>query len=130
MAENKLPVAVVTGVGPGLGAALARRFAKGYAVAINARKTDFIASVAKEIPRRWRQCHSRYQGDIGDPKQTAAMFKLDSRTHRYLPRGPALQCRQRRHSVRLSTSALSSTKPIGASMRWEHSYARRKSHRI
>ena len=37
MPENKLPVAVVTGVGPGLGAALARRFAKGYAVAINAR---------------------------------------------------------------------------------------------
>ena len=42
MAENKLPVAVVTGVGPGLGAALARRFAKGYAVAINARKPEFI----------------------------------------------------------------------------------------
>ena len=37
MAESKkLPVAVVTGVGPGLGASLARRFAKGYAVAINA----------------------------------------------------------------------------------------------
>ena len=49
MAENKLPVAVVTGVGSGLGAALARRFAKGYAVAINARKPEFLRSLAEEI---------------------------------------------------------------------------------
>ena len=33
------PVAVVTGVGPGLGAALARRFAADYAVAILARRS-------------------------------------------------------------------------------------------
>ncbi len=38
MKESKAkPVAVVIGVGPGLGASLARRFAKEYAVAINAR---------------------------------------------------------------------------------------------
>ena len=47
MAEK--PVAAVLGVGPGLGAALARRFAKGYAVAINARRTEYLASLAEEI---------------------------------------------------------------------------------
>jgi NAD(P)-dependent dehydrogenase (short-subunit alcohol dehydrogenase family) len=45
-------VAVVTGVGPGLGAALARRFAEGYAVAILARKPDFLRALAAELPRR------------------------------------------------------------------------------
>jgi len=74
MAENKLPVAVVTGVGPGLGAALARRFAKGYAVAINARKRDFIAAVAKEIRGEGGQV-LEVPADIGDPAQTAAMFQ-------------------------------------------------------
>ena len=73
MAENKLPVAVVTGVGPGLGAALARRFAKGYAVAINARKRDFIAAVAKEIRGAGGQV-LEVPTDIGDPAQTSAMF--------------------------------------------------------
>ena len=36
--QGNKPVAVVTGVGPGLGAALVRRFATTYAVAILARK--------------------------------------------------------------------------------------------
>jgi NAD(P)-dependent dehydrogenase (short-subunit alcohol dehydrogenase family) len=74
MAENKLPVAVVTGVGPGLGAALARRFAKGYAVAINARKPDFIRSVAADIRGAGGQAFE-VPADIGDPAQVAAMFK-------------------------------------------------------
>jgi NAD(P)-dependent dehydrogenase (short-subunit alcohol dehydrogenase family) len=42
-------VAVVVGVGPGLGAALARRFAAEYAVALMARTPDLLASVAAEI---------------------------------------------------------------------------------
>jgi NAD(P)-dependent dehydrogenase (short-subunit alcohol dehydrogenase family) len=46
--SNK-PVAVVTGVGPGLGAALARRFAATYAVAIVARKADYLKSFAGEL---------------------------------------------------------------------------------
>ncbi len=50
MAEStQVPVAVVVGVGPGLGAALARRFARGYAVALLARKGDYLATLAKEI---------------------------------------------------------------------------------
>src|SRR5579863_5467686 len=42
-------VAVVLGVGPGLGAALARRFAQGYRVAISARRADFLRELAGEI---------------------------------------------------------------------------------
>ncbi len=50
MAESKhREVAAVVGVGPGLGAALARRFAKGYTVALIARKRDYLESLAKEI---------------------------------------------------------------------------------
>jgi NADP-dependent 3-hydroxy acid dehydrogenase YdfG len=74
MADKKLPVAVVTGVGPGLGAALARRFAKGYAVALNARKPDFIASVAKEIRAAGGEA-LEVPADIGDATRVAAMFK-------------------------------------------------------
>jgi NAD(P)-dependent dehydrogenase (short-subunit alcohol dehydrogenase family) len=42
-------VAAVVGVGPGLGAALARRFARGYAVAIVARNRDYLAGLAREM---------------------------------------------------------------------------------
>src|SRR5579872_5173788 len=74
MAQEKLPVAVVTGVGPGLGAALARRFAKGYAVAINARRPDFIRSLAEEIRAAGGNVLET-PADIGDPAQVATMFK-------------------------------------------------------
>ena len=47
MAEK--PVVAVLGVGPGLGAALAHRFAKEYAVAINARRAEYLKSLAEEI---------------------------------------------------------------------------------
>jgi len=47
--SNSRPVAAVVGVGAGLGAALARRFAKVYAVALVARGEDKLASFAKEI---------------------------------------------------------------------------------
>jgi NAD(P)-dependent dehydrogenase (short-subunit alcohol dehydrogenase family) len=46
---NSRPVCAVVGVGPGLGAALARRFAKEYAVALVARGEDKLAALAKEI---------------------------------------------------------------------------------
>ena len=46
---NSRPVCAVVGVGPGLGAALGRRFAKEYAVALVARGEDKLAALAKEI---------------------------------------------------------------------------------
>jgi len=42
-------VAVVVGVGAGLGAALARRFAAEYRVAMLARGEEYLTSLAKEI---------------------------------------------------------------------------------
>lgn len=49
MPESKQAVAAVVGVGPGLGAALARRFASGYALALVARKMDKLEELAREI---------------------------------------------------------------------------------
>ncbi len=46
--QNK-PVAVIAGVGPGLGASLVRRFASTYAVAILARSADYLMSLANEM---------------------------------------------------------------------------------
>jgi NADP-dependent 3-hydroxy acid dehydrogenase YdfG len=47
---NKSPVAVVTGVGSGLGGALVRRFARGgYAVAMMARSRDFMDRLGAEL---------------------------------------------------------------------------------
>src|SRR5439155_24123673 len=46
------PVVVVTGVGPGTGAAIVRRFSRGgYAVAMLARSRDRLASLEREIER-------------------------------------------------------------------------------
>jgi NAD(P)-dependent dehydrogenase (short-subunit alcohol dehydrogenase family) len=48
--ENSAPIALITGVGPGTGAALARRFAQGgYRVAMLARNADRLESLAAEI---------------------------------------------------------------------------------
>ncbi|MBI3796283.1 MAG: SDR family NAD(P)-dependent oxidoreductase [Deltaproteobacteria bacterium] len=73
MAEAK-QVAVVLGVGPGLGAALARRFAQGYAVAINARSAEYLRSLAGEIRTAGGQV-LEVPADIGDRAQVEAMFK-------------------------------------------------------
>jgi NAD(P)-dependent dehydrogenase (short-subunit alcohol dehydrogenase family) len=62
-------VCLVTGVGPGTGAALARRFAQGYAVAMLARSADRLAALAREIPR------SRgYACDVADAAALADTF--------------------------------------------------------
>ena len=62
------PVAVVTGVGPGTGAALARRFARGgYAVAMLARDRTRLTSLERGI------AHSRaYPCDVTDETQLDA----------------------------------------------------------
>jgi len=76
MAESKQsPVAVVTGVGPGLGAALARRFAQTYTVAINARSAEYLRSLAAEIRSAGGQV-LEVPADIGDRAQVEAAFAL------------------------------------------------------
>src|SRR5450432_2661803 len=56
-ANSKRPVAVVVGVGPGLGSAVARRFAAEYTVALVARNADYLAKVAAEIVAAGRSAH-------------------------------------------------------------------------
>jgi len=68
------PVAVVVGVGAGLGAALARRFAEGYAVALVARSEDVTGSVAKEI-RAAGGVALPVKSDATDVAQVAAAYE-------------------------------------------------------
>ncbi|HSD09394.1 MAG TPA: SDR family NAD(P)-dependent oxidoreductase [Candidatus Binatia bacterium] len=75
MPESKQSrVAVVTGVGPGLGASLARRFASEYAVAINARNADYLRSLAREI-RSGGSVAFEVPGDVGVRAQVEAAFQ-------------------------------------------------------
>jgi NAD(P)-dependent dehydrogenase (short-subunit alcohol dehydrogenase family) len=73
------PVCAILGVGPGNGAAFARRFsAGGYAVALMARRGDIIDPLAAELPdaRAWRcdaaeagdieRCFAEIRGDMGE----------------------------------------------------------------
>lgn len=69
------PVAVVIGVGPGLGASLARRFSKEYAVAIGARSADYLRTLAGDI-RNTGGTPLEVQADVGNREQVAAAFKM------------------------------------------------------
>src|ERR1700683_1988075 len=72
--QSRKPVAVVTGVGPGLGAALARRFAATYAVAMLARKAAYLKALAGEI-RKSGASVLDLSCDVGDGKQIAEAFR-------------------------------------------------------
>ncbi|MGH6932307.1 MAG: SDR family NAD(P)-dependent oxidoreductase [Dongiaceae bacterium] len=65
----KRDVAIVVGVGPGLGAALAHRFVReGLLVAVSARHADQLEPIAKEVGARAYPC------DAGDEKAVQDLF--------------------------------------------------------
>ncbi len=74
--ENKpnKPIAVVTGVGPGLGAALARRFAGEYALALLARRENYLKQLAGELQRGGATALD-LASDVGDGAQLAQAFR-------------------------------------------------------
>ncbi len=62
-------VCLITGVGPGTGAALARRFSQGYRVAMLARKAERLAQFESEIPNT-----KAYGCDVSDEQQLNDTF--------------------------------------------------------
>jgi NAD(P)-dependent dehydrogenase (short-subunit alcohol dehydrogenase family) len=74
MTQNKKSkVAVVIGVGPGTGASLARRFGREYAIALMARKAEYLRGVGAEI-RAAGGVALETPGDVGNAAQVAAAF--------------------------------------------------------
>jgi NAD(P)-dependent dehydrogenase (short-subunit alcohol dehydrogenase family) len=72
--QSNKPVVVITGVGPGLGAALAHRFAADYAVAILARKADYLKALAAEI-RKSGATVLDLPCDVSDPAKISNAFR-------------------------------------------------------
>ena len=67
-------VAAILGVGPGLGAAVARRFAReGFAVALMARREESVAGARSEIEERGGT-GLPVAADATDPASVAAAF--------------------------------------------------------
>jgi NAD(P)-dependent dehydrogenase (short-subunit alcohol dehydrogenase family) len=70
MPDTKKKVCAVVGVGPGNGAALARRFAaEGYAVALLARGAELTNALAKELPGA-----RAFTCDVADPASIERAF--------------------------------------------------------
>ena len=67
-------VAVVIGVGPGLGAALVRRFAAAYPVAMLARNADYLKAFAGEV-RQSGATVLDVTCDVSDPAQITEAFR-------------------------------------------------------
>ncbi|MDE3080927.1 MAG: SDR family NAD(P)-dependent oxidoreductase [Paracoccaceae bacterium] len=69
MTQPQSPLALIVGAGPGLSAALARRFhAAGYRIALAARDTGKLANLAKETGAQVLAC------DASDPDAVTALF--------------------------------------------------------
>ena len=75
MAERAKPIAVVLGVGPGLGASLARRFAQAYSVAISARNADYLRTLGNEL-RTADGNVLEVPADMSDRAQVENAFKM------------------------------------------------------
>ena len=70
MAQDK-PVCAVVGVGPGNGAAFARRFAEaGHPIALCSRSTDFSTQLAGELPTAAKA----YACDVSDAEAVHRAF--------------------------------------------------------
>ena len=70
-----MKVAAVLGVGPGLGAAIARRFAaEGFALALMARREESVAAVREEIEAAGGEALP-IPTDATDPDSVAASFE-------------------------------------------------------
>ncbi|MGD0072771.1 MAG: SDR family NAD(P)-dependent oxidoreductase [Candidatus Binataceae bacterium] len=67
-------VAVVVGIGPGLGAALVRRFAREYRVAMIARTAGYMDKLGVEI-RAAGGAAASFPADVGVAEQVAASFE-------------------------------------------------------
>ncbi len=67
------PVCAIVGVGPGLGLALARRFAERYALALIARNQQFLASVATQVVGAGRRAIA-VEADLTDAGQIERAF--------------------------------------------------------
>lgn len=68
------PVAVIVGIGPGLGAALVRRFAHEYRVAMVARSADYLDKLGAEIRAAGGNAAS-FPANVGVAEQIAAAFE-------------------------------------------------------
>ena len=63
------PVCLISGVGPGTGSALAKRFAEGgYRLALLARNEERLAAIEKQLPNA-----KGYRCDVSDPAQIEAV---------------------------------------------------------
>ncbi len=70
MTQSKKPVCAIVGVGPGNGAAFARRFAtEGYAVAFLARSADLSRELASKLPDA-----RAYECDASEPSSIEGTF--------------------------------------------------------
>jgi NAD(P)-dependent dehydrogenase (short-subunit alcohol dehydrogenase family) len=74
MAQAQRPVAVVVGVGPGLGAALAHRFAKEYRIAIVARSEDYLKKLAADISSEGGEALA-VPANVASAEEIASMFE-------------------------------------------------------
>lgn len=68
-----MAIAVIAGVGPGLGASLARRFSHGYDVALLARRADYLEALAREIRESGRVA-CEFPTDLSRPDEIVRTF--------------------------------------------------------
>jgi NAD(P)-dependent dehydrogenase (short-subunit alcohol dehydrogenase family) len=69
-----LPIAIIAGVGPGTGAALARKFGAAYPVALLSRSPDNVSSLVREINERGGRAVG-VRADVSDQESMKAAIE-------------------------------------------------------